>query len=955
MDNNTINKDEPPKTEKISNSDNYISYSLLQQIIKETNIPKKVIEEKNSELWYETLSGKGKVFFTNNTTYSGFIKNGILDTKYDTEQGQCTLTFADGTKYEGEVHNNHLEGKGTFTFPSNSTYKGDIHNGLRHGYGVYSSPEGVTYEGEWKNGLKHGKGKMVKPSMSYDGEWKEGAIEGEGVLRWENGNVYIGHFKANCIYGDGYMIWNDINEKYIGEWSNNLQHGKGIHIWYEPRGELKALRNRYIGEWQNGIRNGYGVFLYSNGSWFEGIWENNCKEGFGVFTFQDGRQYIGRFEKDRMIDKENQLTEEQIDELMKKKKEEESMSILSEKNKKSEANTSNSNISVKSRKKSIILKNTTQNKIMEIIEETQNEIANSKSRNTISPEPTSSNKKDTSNKSPKNKSKNSHHDENKDKNTTTQNNIAKNEVQKEYKYSPFIDIDDLIMLYPEIQAETTEIRNIFFRQLTDIKHLYNSIVRTVERDTEELLNNNSKANVGNTINRSKSNNTKGNVSTVTKGHIQRKQSKISGAHSVNPSTQAVTIAENEKSNDFSFSMSLKDLWRFMKESGLINIDCTLSDFDRLYYNCVTNNVNFYLVPDYIKQSNDIYDYMRDMINESKEKFILTYQQYIDYYYMIMNKTVPPTLELSQCSNKKFNIDFSIHNKNNIILPRFFNNALIRIAFIKYANIRNSTMSQKIKNLLGILITPKAKKSRSSNRSSLSRLEQSFNAVQNIQDNKAKLQEKIQFENFCINFEDRVVVIFKELYEKFTKNPNPKDQTITYRFFYKNIIRKSKILRKLIASKSDFAEIINYNHKDKLQMSQVDSMRYFSYCENLFNLEMIQYEFEEVVFLICKKYIFTKKLQGEPKDYEVVIDEIKSLSSLQKEIKTRDVYYYPTLKKHQLKMRMLKDIENRKLLEAKRQEEIKRYTRERHNMDNEKDNVYIEEEEAEEDEEFEEDY
>ena len=44
----------------------------------------------------------------------------------------------------------------------------------------------------------------------------------------------------------------------MGEWSNNLQHGKGIHVWYEPKGELKALRNRYIGEWQNGIRNGYG-------------------------------------------------------------------------------------------------------------------------------------------------------------------------------------------------------------------------------------------------------------------------------------------------------------------------------------------------------------------------------------------------------------------------------------------------------------------------------------------------------------------------------------------------------------------------------------------------------------------------------------------------------------------------------------------------------------------------
>ena len=77
------------------------------------------------------------------------------------------------------------------------------------------------------------------------------------------------------------------------------------------------------------------------------------------------------------------------------------------------------------------------------------------------------------------------------------------------------------------------------------------------------------------------------------------------------------------------------------------------------------------------------------------------------------------------------------------------------------------------------------------------------------------------------------------------------------------------------------------------MNQIDSMRYFAYCENLFNLEMIQFEFEEVVFLICKKYIFLKKLQGEPKDYEVIIDEIKSLSSLKKENKTRDIYYYPT--------------------------------------------------------------
>ena len=62
--------------------------------------------------------------------------------------------------------------------------------------------------------------------------------------------------------GFGYMIWFDIYEKYIGNWENDTQSGNGIHIWYEPAGELKEMRNRYVGQWKNGARNGYGVFLF---------------------------------------------------------------------------------------------------------------------------------------------------------------------------------------------------------------------------------------------------------------------------------------------------------------------------------------------------------------------------------------------------------------------------------------------------------------------------------------------------------------------------------------------------------------------------------------------------------------------------------------------------------------------------------------------------------------------
>ncbi len=98
------------------------------------------------------------------------------------------------------------------------------------------------------------------------------------------------------------MVWYDTAEKYIGQWSENLQNGFGVHIWYEPKGELKYLRNRYVGEWFNGKRNGYGVFFYSNGGKYEGMWADDYKDGFGVLTFQNGSQYIGKFQNDRMVE-----------------------------------------------------------------------------------------------------------------------------------------------------------------------------------------------------------------------------------------------------------------------------------------------------------------------------------------------------------------------------------------------------------------------------------------------------------------------------------------------------------------------------------------------------------------------------------------------------------------------------------------------------------------------------
>jgi hypothetical protein len=80
-------------------------------------------------------------------------------------------------------------------------------------------------------------------------------------------------------HGHGTMHWLTNNEKYYGEWRNDMQNGYGTQIWLEPKGEFKAMRNRYEGEWLNGLRHGLGTFYYANGSRHDGEWKNNIKEG----------------------------------------------------------------------------------------------------------------------------------------------------------------------------------------------------------------------------------------------------------------------------------------------------------------------------------------------------------------------------------------------------------------------------------------------------------------------------------------------------------------------------------------------------------------------------------------------------------------------------------------------------------------------------------------------------
>ena len=149
----------------------FLSTSLLNNIIKQSTVQKAIIEEKASELWYETYNGKGQIKFKNNMEYTGNLHYGVINN--EDPENPCTLRFPSGTKYIGTIINNEITGKGQYIFNNGSTYSGEVLNGLRHGKGIFKTSDGILYDGDWKEGLKHGYGKLIQGNMELIGHWEE--------------------------------------------------------------------------------------------------------------------------------------------------------------------------------------------------------------------------------------------------------------------------------------------------------------------------------------------------------------------------------------------------------------------------------------------------------------------------------------------------------------------------------------------------------------------------------------------------------------------------------------------------------------------------------------------------------------------------------------------------------------------------------------------------------------
>ena len=111
---------------------------------------------------------------------------------------------------------------------------------------------------------------------------------------WEDGSFYIGNWKNDLKHGKGFQYRSN-GTCYEGDFENGKKNGKGVLI-YDIREKLR----KYEGEWKDNNFHGNGIQYYNDGSKrYEGEWKDNNLNGNGIYYFRDTNTYIGRFENDK--------------------------------------------------------------------------------------------------------------------------------------------------------------------------------------------------------------------------------------------------------------------------------------------------------------------------------------------------------------------------------------------------------------------------------------------------------------------------------------------------------------------------------------------------------------------------------------------------------------------------------------------------------------------------------
>lgn len=158
-----------------------------------------------------------------------------------------------GAAYSGRLKADRFarpDGEGTMVYPDGSRYQGDWARGVCEGTGHFQSPDGSDYRGTFKNDRPSKVvGIMRFKNVWYRGTWDYSACRGSGTITWPEGQ------------------W------YCGDWINPAD-GPPIP---EGDGELHyAEGSVYAGRFYNALPDGYGSLRNTEGKTVSGIFKHGA-------------------------------------------------------------------------------------------------------------------------------------------------------------------------------------------------------------------------------------------------------------------------------------------------------------------------------------------------------------------------------------------------------------------------------------------------------------------------------------------------------------------------------------------------------------------------------------------------------------------------------------------------------------------------------------------------------
>ena len=237
----------------------------------------KINEENISQLQSISLDDKIDYLINNIKSFYEGETNIINNT---IKSGFGILLKSNGEKKVGTWYNNKFEGWNYYIDINGNLYIGLFINNHLNGMGEKYGLNNESYFGNFKDGLFEGNGKETTDIYEYEGEFKKGLKDGKGKIVFKNnGDWYEGYFKNDKFNGEGHYFWKKNGYEYIGNYLDGIIEGNGIYKYGE-----KAV---YKGEFKNGIKEGKGELITKNNK-IIGNFENDLPHGKGYLEDNKG-------------------------------------------------------------------------------------------------------------------------------------------------------------------------------------------------------------------------------------------------------------------------------------------------------------------------------------------------------------------------------------------------------------------------------------------------------------------------------------------------------------------------------------------------------------------------------------------------------------------------------------------------------------------------------------------